>query len=194
MSHFIFRRRLGALILPVAILAASPALSRAQAQPRTDWHAEVQRSLPLLGHRNWIEIVDSAYPLQISPGVQVIETHASELEVLREVLKQVDQSIHVRPLVYMDAELPYVPEADSPGAAKFREQVHTVLGNRKVTSLLHEDLLQKIADAGKTYQILVLKTNLTIPYTSVFLQLDCKYWSADAEARLRDAMKHGSKP
>ena len=26
---------------------------------------------------------------------------------------------------------------------------------------------------------------MTIPYTSVFLQLDCKYWSADAEQRLR---------
>jgi hypothetical protein len=32
------------------------------------------------------------------------------------------------------------------------------------------------------------KTNLTLPYTSVFLQIDCGYWSADAERRLRDAM------
>jgi hypothetical protein len=29
---------------------------------------------------------------------------------------------------------------------------------------------------------------MTLPYTSVFLQLDCGYWSADAERRLREAM------
>jgi len=37
--------------------------------------------------------------------------------------------------------------------------------------------------------VLVLKTRMAIPYTSVFLQLDCQYWSADSEARLREAMK-----
>jgi hypothetical protein len=36
--------------------------------------------------------------------------------------------------------------------------------------------------------VLVLKTRLTIPYTSVFIRLECGYWSADAEKRLRAAM------
>jgi hypothetical protein len=34
----------------------------------------------------------------------------------------------------------------------------------------------------------VLKTNMTVPYTSVFIRLDCRYWSADAEQRLRARM------
>jgi hypothetical protein len=34
----------------------------------------------------------------------------------------------------------------------------------------------------------VLKTDLTIPYTSVFIQLNCKYWSNDAEKRMRQKM------
>ena len=29
---------------------------------------------------------------------------------------------------------------------------------------------------------------MTIPYTSVFIQLNCKYWSDAAEARLRAKM------
>ena len=72
--------------------------------------------MPLLGHRNWILIVDSAYPLQSSPGVETIETNASHLDVLRYVLGAINRSIHVRPLIYMDAELPFVPDDDAPGA------------------------------------------------------------------------------
>jgi hypothetical protein len=29
---------------------------------------------------------------------------------------------------------------------------------------------------------------MTIPYTSVFFELDCGYWNAEAEQRLRQAM------
>jgi hypothetical protein len=29
---------------------------------------------------------------------------------------------------------------------------------------------------------------MTIPYTSVFVRLECGYWSADAEKRLREKM------
>jgi hypothetical protein len=28
-----------------------------------------------------------------------------------------------------------------------------------------------------------------LPYTSVFIRLDCGYWSAEAEAVLRDSMR-----
>jgi hypothetical protein len=34
---------------------------------------------------------------------------------------------------------------------------------------------------------------MAIPYTSVFLQLDCKYWSAESEQKLRQAMSSDSK-
>ena len=29
---------------------------------------------------------------------------------------------------------------------------------------------------------------MTIPYTSIFFELDCGYWSAEAEQRLREAI------
>jgi hypothetical protein len=37
--------------------------------------------------------------------------------------------------------------------------------------------------------VLILKTNLRLPYTSVFIELDCGYWSPEAERRLRDKME-----
>lgn len=144
--------------------------------------------MPLLGHRNWILIVDSAYPLQTSPGVETIETNSNQVDVTRYVLKVINNSIHVRPDIFMDAELPYVSDQDSPGVSAYRAQIGDVLHGYLVQSQLHEHILSDINNAGEQFRILVLKTNMTIPYTSVFIRLDCKYLSADAEQRLRARM------
>jgi len=160
-------------------------------QPAPDWQTRVAQVMPLLGHRNWIMIVDSAYPLQSSAGVETLETNADQLEVLRKALAAIDGSVQVRPIVYMDAELPYVTEKDAPGVTAYREGVKSLLGKRSITSLPHEQIIAKVDDVGKTFHILVLKTTMTVPYTSVFLQLNCKYWSDDAEAQLRKAMSAG---
>ena len=52
--------------------------------------------------------MDSAYPLQSSAGVETVETNTDQIEVIGKVLGAIDSSIHVRPVVYMDAELPFV--------------------------------------------------------------------------------------
>jgi hypothetical protein len=91
----------------------------------------------------------------------------------------------------MDAELPFVPEKDAPGVAAYREAVKTALKGRAITSLPHEQIIAKVDEVGKTFHIVVLKTTMTVPYTSVFLQLNCKYWSDDAEAQMRKAMSAG---
>jgi hypothetical protein len=54
---------------------------------------------------------------------------------------------------------------------------------------LHQKLIDQLNELSKTFHVLILKTTMTVPYTSVFLQLDCKYWSADSEEKLRDKMK-----
>jgi D-ribose pyranose/furanose isomerase RbsD len=164
----------------------------AVAQPPTaEWQTRLAEVLPLLGHRNWIMIVDSAYPLQSSTGVETIETNTDQMKVIRQVLSTIDSSIHVRPIVYMDAELPYVPENDAPGVTVYREGIKAVLAGRKITSLPHEQIIGKVDEVGKTFHIVVLKTTMTVPYTSVFLQLNCKYWSDEAEAEMRKEMSAG---
>jgi hypothetical protein len=153
-----------------------------------NWNSKVNTEMPTLGHRNWILIVDSAYPLQTSPGVETIETNQRQQDVVRSVLATIDHSIHVRPVIYMDAELPLVPDADAPGVSAYRDQIASILHGLPVHSLPHEQIINDIQEAGKTFHVLVLKTNMTIPYTSVFIRLDCKYWSADDESRLRARM------
>jgi L-fucose mutarotase/ribose pyranase (RbsD/FucU family) len=156
------------------------------------WQTRLTQILPLLGHRNWIMIVDSAYPLQSSAGVETLETNTDQIEVIRKVLDAIDSSIQVRPIVYMDAELPFVTEKDAPGVTAYRERVKATLGGRRITSLPHEQIIAKVDEVGKTFHIVVLKTTMTVPYTSVFLQLNCKYWSDDAEAQMRKAMSEGT--
>jgi hypothetical protein len=178
-------------VLLLLLAAGSGGRSATAQAAKPDWQAKLSHELPLLGHRNWILIVDSAYPLQISPGVETIETGADQLAVTKTVLAALDHSIHVRPLVYLDAELPYVSKADYAGVSAYREGLKKMLKPYAVQSLPHAEILDKVSEAGKTYRILVLKTTMTMPYTSVFLQLDCKYLSPEGERRLREAMKAG---
>lgn len=159
------------------------------AQAQTDWQRKVNDALPLMGHRNWIVVVDSAYPLQSSPGVETVETSSDQLAVLDYVLGAIKASKHVRPLVHTDAELRYVPESRAPGVDQYRKDLKSRLDGIPIDSLLHQKLIDQLNALGKDFHVLILKTNMTIPYTSVFLQLDCKYWSAESEAELRTAMK-----
>ena len=174
-------------LLALALLCAPP-LAHAQAAPPDPWKARVIEALPLLGHRNWILIVDSAYPLQTSPGVETLDTKAGLPYVLQFVLGAIDQSRHLRPDIFMDAELPFVPDQDAPGAAQYRANMADLLRAYPIQSLPHDRIIAMIDEAGRTFQVLVLKTNMTIPYSSVFIRLNCRYWSDAAEARLRAKM------
>jgi L-fucose mutarotase/ribose pyranase (RbsD/FucU family) len=161
----------------------------AVAQQRTpDWQARLAQILPLMGHRNWIMIVDSAYPLQSSSGVETLETNADQMVVIHKVLSAIDSSIHVRPVIYMDAELPFLKEKDAPGVEAYREKIKFEFTGQKITSLPHDQIITRVDEVGKKFHVVILKTTMTVPYTSVFLQLNCKYWSDEAEAQLRKAM------
>jgi 3'-phosphoadenosine 5'-phosphosulfate sulfotransferase (PAPS reductase)/FAD synthetase len=158
-------------------------------QAQSDWQQKVKQELPLLGHRNWIVIVDSAYPLQTSSGVETVETGTDQLAVVDYVLEAINNSKHVRPLVHTDTELKFVPEKEAPGVERYREALKARLNGLPTDSIPHVKLIERLNETGKDFHVLVLKTNMTIPYTSVFLQLDCRYWGAESEARLQDAIK-----
>ncbi len=175
-------------LIVVSLLSAAFLPCTAQNAPAVAWRAKVAEAMPLLGHRNWILVVDSAYPLQVSPGIQTIETNADELEVVQTVLHAINRSIHVRPLITMDAELPLVPEDDAPGVTTYRNNIADILRDYPLQSQPHQQTLDEMDKIAQQYHVLVLKTNMTVPYSSVFIRLDCKYWSAAAEQRLRAKM------
>src|SRR5579863_7517543 len=102
---------------------------------QTGWQQKVTDELPLMGHRNWIVVVDSAYPLQTSSGVETVETSTDQLVVLDYVLGAIKSSKHVRPLVHTDAELRYVPESKAPGVDQYRKDLKSRLDGIPIDSL-----------------------------------------------------------
>lgn len=179
-----------------AVSSAQSMHSAGPAHEVTDhaaWIQVVKDRLPVYGHRNWIVIADSAYPDQSRDGIETIVAHENQLAVLKTVLALIGESKHVRPIVYTDQELPLVDESDAPGISDYRDQLASILDGQKANVLPHEQIIAKLDDVSKTFRVLIVKTTLTIPYTSVFLQLDCAYWSADAENRLRAKMASLSK-
>ena len=163
---------------------------RAETGSTSTWQQTLADRAQLYGHRNWIVIADNAYPAQCRDGIEYIMIDAGQIDVVRQVLATLDSMKHVRPIVYTDAELSYVPEDDAPGISAYRKELTELLGNRPVQMIPHEQIIRKLDEAGANFRVLILKTDLTLPYTSVFLQLDCGYWSADAEKRLRDALSN----
>jgi L-fucose mutarotase/ribose pyranase (RbsD/FucU family) len=153
------------------------------------WEGRVMQELPALGHRNWIVVADSAYPAQVSPGIEVIVSNEDHFAVLEKVLKAVDRSKHIRPRIYLDKELTFVPEALAPGIEACRKKLDAMLKGREVAPVLHEELIARLDQVAKTFRILMIKTTLSLPYTSVFMELDCGYWTPEAEAKMREKMK-----
>ena len=155
---------------------------------KPDWKREVKALLPLFGHRNWIVVADSAYPAQSRAGIDTFVSGAGQLEVARGVLGAIAASNHVRANIYLDQELQFVAEADAPGVSRYRTQLAELLKSAKTTTLPHEQIIAKLDQTAQTFRVLIIKTELTIPYTSIFFELDCGYWSAEAEQRLRQSM------
>lgn len=185
-------RRINVVLAAFLLVVTASFAPKISAQVASaNWQTKLKQQLPMLGHRNWILIVDSAYPLQVSPGIETIETGADQLAVTSAVLNALDHSIHVNPIVYLDAELPFVPAQNFAKINNYREDLKKTLRGRSIQSLPHEQILGMISEAGKTYKVLVLKTNMAMPYTSVFLRLDCKYWGPEDEQKLRQVMKAG---
>lgn len=189
---------LGLIILLAAFAACEredeeqregPAPAGLQTANAQDWTAALLASIPALGHRNWIVIADSAFPFQISPGIEAIVTNEDHFIVLGKVLKAVDGAKHLRPKIWLDKELAYVSEGLAPGADDTRRRLDESLKGRGAAPVLHEQLIARLDQAGRTFKIVMLKTTLAVPYTSVFLELDCGYWCPEAEAKMREKMK-----
>ncbi|MCK5065930.1 MAG: hypothetical protein KAR16_00765 [Bacteroidales bacterium] len=152
------------------------------------WQTILENDLHLLGHRNWILVVDKAFPEQSSPGMKYLYVEQDLLPTLEYVLEKVEASSHVKPIIYQDKELSFITGEQVPGIETFRSEAEKILAGREVNTLLHDEVFSMLDESSSLFRVLVIKTNCTIPYTSVFLQLDCSYWGPDNEKILRDLM------
>lgn len=152
------------------------------------WSEDFEQKLPYLGHRNWIVITDMAYPLQSGEGITTIYADQPYLEVLKKVKKKIDDAPHVFAHVWRDREVEFITEDMVPGIDKLKEGISKVCG-KEAQSVDHEKLIKRLDEAGKLYQVLIIKTPLTVPYTTTFFELDCAYWDADRQNKLNDKLK-----
>ena len=157
------------------------------------WKAELQKRLPLLGHRNWILIVDKAFPLQSSPGIQYLDTKDSLLTVLDFAVKEIKKSKHLQPAFYLDKELGFIPHAWHPSLQQHRTDLRDLLKTEELKVMWHDSVFRKVDATSKLFTVLILKTEETIPYSSVFIELGCKYWDQEKEDKLRLLIKDSLK-
>jgi D-ribose pyranose/furanose isomerase RbsD len=152
------------------------------------WTQELDRILPLLGHRNWLLVVDKAYPYQSAPGITTLDTKAPLPDVLERVVSAITSSTHVKPVFYTDQELGFISEDMAPGVDALRAALGRILSGAETRTLPHDSVFAKLAEAAKLFNVVILKTEGVIAYSSVFIELDCAYWSAEKEKALRDKM------
>lgn len=155
----------------------------------TDWRIEVEQKLKEYGHRNWIVVADAAYPKQSNPAIETIMIDTDQLEGVAYISELIERSTHVDANIFVDKEMTFVAEKNATGIETYRNSLDSLLNGSPVKRMLHEDIIKELDKSAELFHILILKTNMTIPYTSVFFQLECGYWNARSEGALRSAME-----
>lgn len=153
-----------------------------------NWKATLQQELPLLGDRNWILVVDKAFPALNARGIRVIYANENLLEVLRYTFNKIDSSSHVRPIIYVDKEMQYITPQIEQGIIAYKDSIKAIVNNQFLHPELHDSVFRNIQKISSLFKVLVIKTNEMRAYSSVYLQLDCAYWNADKENQLRQTM------
>lgn len=179
----------GTILLSLMVMACGNQSLNIQSQIGNEkmdsWKTVLEEKMPLIGHRNWIVVTDMAYPLQTNPGIITLFAPEPYEQVIAKVNGMIKKAPHVFAHVYQDKEQLALSEKLAKGWDAYKEQLGKVLDQKKVTYLPHEELILKLDEISKLYQVIIIKTNLTIPYTSTFFELDCNYWDAEREAVIR---------
>lgn len=159
--------------------------------PPASWRERLAQMLPLLGHRNWIVLTDMAYPLQSASGITTLWADAEPAEALGHVARLLADAPHVFAHVHLDREQQALTEDLAPGIEAYRADLGRALAAdpRMVADYTpHEELIARLDAAARLFSIVIVKTRLTLPFTSVFFELDCRYWDAACQARLEERL------
>ncbi len=153
------------------------------------WRAAVDRQAGQLGYRNWIVIAEASFPAHSRTGVRQVAAPVEIPEALDYVLQALERTENVRPQAYLTRELRSVENDFAPGIDEFRKRIQGSLHGHEATELDQQSLLTLLEDANRSFDVLVIRTQTALPYSSVFLELKPGYWDADSEARLRERIE-----
>ena len=160
--------------------------SKVEPQP---WVGNLRHELGSLGARNWVVIGEAAFPVQSRQGLKVIQIDADIPEVLEAVEDLIEEKHHVKPRVYVTAELENVPYDYAPGVRAHKKKLKESLHGRETVSLDNNMLMRLLSDTSKSYRVLVIKTRTALPYSTLFIELGSGYWDAESESVLRASME-----
>jgi len=153
------------------------------------WREELAMRASQLGYRNWIVIAEASFPAHSRPGVRQVNANEEIPVVLDEVLRTLERTEHVTPRLYVAREMRSLENDYAPGIDEFQKRLKQSMHAHETTELEQQSLLTLMEDTSKTFEVLVIRTNTALPYTSVFLELQPGYWNADSESALRDKLE-----
>lgn len=158
-------------------------------RPENAWQAAVDAQAGQLGYRNWIVIAEASFPAHSRPGVRQVSAPVEIPEAVDYVLNALEQTENVRPQVYLTREVRSVENDFAPGIDELRKRIKGSLHGHEATELDQQSLLTLLEDANRSFDVLVIRTQSALPYSSVFLELQPGYWDADSESRLRERIE-----
>lgn len=173
---------LGLIVGVLCCLTVASCVNQPEPKP---YLGVLRNELGYLGARNWVVIAEAAFPIQSRRGVRVVQLDADIPDVLEAVEDVIEEKHHVKPRVYVTAELESVPYEYAPGVRAHKKKLQESLHGREPVRLDNDMLLRLLNDTSKTYRVLVIKTRTALPYSSVFIELGSGYWDAESEAALR---------
>jgi hypothetical protein len=158
-------------------------------QRQSPWKAAVHRHTSQLGFRNWIIVAEASFPALARTGVMQVPANVEIPVALDYVLKVIDESQHVKPNVFFTRESQVLENDSAPGIDQLRQQVRQSIHQMATTTMEQDSLLTVLQDINRSFDVLIIRTTTTLPYSSVFIELQPGYWDAEAEEKLRLRME-----
>jgi len=132
--------------------------------------------MPLMVTATGFSLLIPPTPCKAHRAWKTVETNSDQIDVVQYVSKSTVNAPSTCGPTYIWMRVAFVPDEDSParlpiaaGSRKFSQLSHRTRSSRQ-DHCRHPCNRQPVSCAGAQEQ------NMTIPYSSVFIRLDCKYW------------------
>jgi hypothetical protein len=149
----------------------------------------VEREVDALGIQNWIIVAESSFPVVTHGGVRTLVVDGEIPQIVDFIVNHLEKSETVTPSFNTARELSFVSNDRAPGIDYLREKLNKSLHGHQVRQMDNRSLILLAHSDASKYAVLVLKSKTSLPYSSVFIELDSGYWDRESEDRLRQEMK-----
>jgi len=179
----------GAIALIASCASSKQTKKKKPQAPPALWAAALNQELQTLGYGNWIIIAESSFPSHSRRGVRTVVVDDEIPAVLDHVVTSFDRSATVVPSFNVARELPFVSNDRAPGIDQYRSRMKAALHGNPMRYLDYRSLGTIVQDTSKKFAVLVIKTKTSLPYSSVFIELDSGYWDRDSDDQMRAGIR-----